>query len=152
MKTLTIGIDASRAAIAHKTGTERYSQRILAELLDQGTDFRFRLYLNQARPLDLPQRAGTEQRPIPFPRLWTHVRLSAELVTHSVDVLFIPAHVVPPVHPAATVVTIHDLGYLYEPQAHTAASRRYLDWSTRWSVRAARQVIAISEATRSDLI
>jgi glycosyltransferase involved in cell wall biosynthesis len=67
-------------------------------------------------------------------------------------VLFIPAHVVPPVHPRATVVTIHDLGYLHEPDAHTDWSRRYLDWSTRWSVRAARHVIAISEATKNDLI
>jgi glycosyltransferase involved in cell wall biosynthesis len=152
MKTLTIGIDASRAAAARKTGTERYSQRIIAELLDQGADYRFRLYLNQRRPLDLPQRADTAQRPIPFPRLWTHLRLSAELAAHPVDVLFVPAHVVPPIHPAATVVTIHDLGYLYEPQAHTDSSRLYLDWSTRWSVRAARQVIAISEATKADLI
>jgi len=152
MKKLTIGIDASRAAIARATGTERYSLRILTELLDQGADYRIRLYLNQRQTLNLPQRADTEQRPIPFPRLWTHLRLSAELVAHPVDVLFVPAHVVPPLHPAATVVTIHDLGYLAEPQAHTDLSRRYLDWSTRWSVRAARKVIAISEATKSDLI
>ena len=152
MKSLTIGIDASRSTTERRTGTERYSQRIIAELVDQDPDSHFRLYLNRRRPLDLPQRANTEQRPIPFPRLWTHVRLSAELLAHPVDVLFVPAHVVPPIHPAATFVTIHDLGYLYEPQAHTDSSRRYLDWSTRWSVRAARRVIAISEATKSDLI
>lgn len=152
MRPLTIGIDASRAAIARQTGTERYSRRIIEELLDQGIDQRFRLYLNGRQPLDLPQRASTEQRLIPFPRLWTHLRLSTELALHPVNVLFIPAHVVPPVHPRATVVTIHDLGYLHEPEAHTDWSRRYLDWSTRWSVRAARQVIAISEATKEDLV
>lgn len=149
---LTIGIDASRASIDHQTGTERYSRRIIEELLAQGVDQRFRLYVNGHNPIDLPQRAGDEQRLIPFPRLWTHLRLSAELARHPVDVLFIPAHVVPPVHPRATVVTIHDLGYLHEPEAHTDWSRRYLDWSTRWSVRAACHVIAISETTRIDLI
>ncbi|MBX6342101.1 MAG: glycosyltransferase family 4 protein, partial [Thermomicrobiaceae bacterium] len=38
------------------------------------------------------------------------------------------------------------------PEAHTAGARRYLDWSTRWSARAAARVIAISETTRRDLI
>jgi glycosyltransferase involved in cell wall biosynthesis len=149
---LTIGIDASRASTARQSGTERYSRRIIEELLNQCVEQRFRLYLNSHHSLNLPQRASTEQRLIPFPRMWTHLRLSAELARHPVDVLFVPAHVVPPVHPRATVVTIHDLGYLHEPEAHTDWSRRYLDWSTRWSVRAARHVVAISEATKRDLI
>ncbi len=149
---LTIGIDASRATIAQQTGTERYSQRIIQELLDLTFDEQVRLYVNKSVPIPFRQRANVGQRLIPFPRLWTHLRLSAELLRHPVDALFIPSHVVPPVHPRATVVTIHDLGYLHEPQAHTDASRRYLEWSTRWSVTAARRVIAISEATKQDLM
>ncbi len=149
---LTIGIDASRAGAEHQTGTERYSLRIIQEIIDLGVDQDFRLYLNQDSPLRLVQRASVDQRLIPFPRLWTHLRLSSELTANPVDALFIPAHVVPPVHPAATVVTIHDLGYLHEPDSHTAASRRYLDWSTRWSTGAANRVIAISESTKQDLI
>lgn len=147
-----IGIDASRSTSEQQTGTERYSRRIIQELLDLGINQRFRLYLNAMTPMPLRQRAYVEQRLIPFPRLWTHLRLSSELARHPVDVLFVPAHVVPPVRPAATVVTIHDLGYLYEPAAHTSLSRTYLDWSTRWSVRAARSIIAISEATKRDLV
>lgn len=147
----TIGIDASRAAIQQQTGTEHYSRRIIQELLDLGVEHRFRLYLNGSTPLALAQRIDTEQRLIPFPRLWTHLRLSTELALHPIDALFVPAHVVPPIHPA-TVVTIHDLGYLHEPGAHQRMSRQYLDWSTRWSARAARKIIAISEATRDDLI
>ncbi len=74
------------------------------------------------------------------------------MARHRPDVLFVPAHVVPAIHPRHTVVTIHDLGYRHFPEAHRAASRRYLDWSTRWSVRAARRVIAVSAATRDDLV
>ncbi len=66
--------------------------------------------------------------------------------------LFVPSHVVPIIHPRRTVVTIHDLGYLYYPQAHTRGSRFYLHISTLFSVRAARRVIAISEATKRDLV
>src|SRR5205823_7414968 len=72
-------------------------------------------------------------------------------VRHRPDVLFVPAHVVPLLHPRRTVVTVHDLGYLHVPTAHPPAARRYLNWSTRWSVRAARRVIAVSAATRDDL-
>lgn len=149
---LTIGIDASRATTSQQTGTERYSRRIIDAVLEIGSAHRFRLYVNAGQALRIPMRAGDTQRLIPFPRLWTHARLSTELLLNPVDRLFVPAHVIPPVHPAGSVVTIHDLGYLYEPDAHRSGSRRYLDLSTRWSVRAASRVIAISTATRNDLI
>lgn len=148
---LTIGIDASRVS-ERQTGTERYSRHIIEALTAAGPHHRYRLYRNATEPIPLRVPAGTEQRLIPFPRLWTHLRLSAELARHRVDALFVPAHVIPPVHPRASVVTIHDLGYLYEADAHTPSARRYLDWSTRWSARVAARVIAISRATRDDLI
>ncbi|HET9014835.1 MAG TPA: glycosyltransferase family 1 protein [Thermomicrobiaceae bacterium] len=148
----TIGIDASRAGTTHLTGTERYSRRVIEGILALHEPERLRLYVNGDRPLALDDGARACQRLIPFPRLWTHLRLSAELARHPVNALFVPAHVVPPIHPRATVVTVHDLGYLHEPGAHTPSARRYLDWSTRWSARAARLLIAISRATRDDLI
>ncbi len=88
---------------------------------------------------------------MPFPRLWTHVRLSTEMFLHSPDALFVSAHVVPLVHPR-TVVTVHDLGYLYFPQAHPLLARLYLDFSTRWNARVAAYVIADSQATQDDLV
>ena len=96
-------------------------------------------------------RAAGEPVCIPFPRLWTHVRLSVEMLRRRPGVLFVPAHVVPALHPPS-VVTIHDLGYLHHPEAHPASQRRMLHWSTRWSVFAARRIIAISENTKRDLI
>lgn len=149
-----IGIDASRAAGPRLTGTERYSQRIIAGILKQEPAEAIRLYVNGDAPLpfDLSRSPDARQVNIPFPRLWTHIRLSAELARHWANALFVPSHVVPPIHPRATVVTIHDLGYLYEPGAHPTWSRRYLDLSTRWSVFAASRVIAVSDATRRDLI
>ena len=68
------------------------------------------------------------------------------------DVLFVPAHVLPLLHPHRSVVTVHDLGYLRYPDAHTAGARHYLDWSTRWNAHQATAVLADSEATRADLV
>jgi glycosyltransferase involved in cell wall biosynthesis len=50
------------------------------------------------------------------------------------------------------VVTVHDLGYLYYPQAHTLTQNLYLRWSTRYNARSAARVLADSEATRQDLV
>lgn len=146
-----IGIDASRVRAEGITGTERYARRVIEHLLQRPCPYRFRLYWNTRSELPFPiDRA--EISVIPFPRLWTHVRLAFELARHPVALLFVPAHVRPLWCPVPAVVTVHDLGYRYEPQAHPLRQRLYLELGTWWSVRRARRVIAISHATANDLI
>ena len=152
---MLIGIDASRATTAHRTGTETYSLHLIRALISLGSGHRFRLYTNGAT--DVPGTSevpGTwfEIRTIPFPRLWTHLRLSAEMLHRPPDVLFVPAHVLPLIHPRRSVATVHDVGYLFYPEAHPPADRRYLDWSTGWNARRSAAVLADSAATKADLV
>ena len=158
---MLIGIDASRAVAARPTGTEIYSRCLIQALLalqDQRASFArhcFRLYFRSVPPTDVFPDVGlcrAEVRVIPFPRLWTHVRLSWEMARRPPDVLFVPAHVLPIVRPRVSLVTVHDLGYLYFPEAHPWPQRLYLDLSTRWNARAATHILADSHATRSDLV
>lgn len=153
---MLIGIDASRAVTAHPTGTETYSKRVIQALLQYesgraGSDeHQFRLYFR-----DPPTEAafpGAELRHIPFPRLWTHLRLSWEMARRPPDVLFVPAHVLPLVRPRVSLVTVHDLGYLHFPKSHPRLQRLYLDLSTRWSASVATHVMAVSGATKADLV
>lgn len=150
---MLIGIDASRATSPEPTGSEHYSWRLINGLLSIPGEHRHRLYMRDRPPAghfrDAP---GVEQVVIPFPRLWTHLRLSAEMMARPPDVLFVPAHVLPLAHPRRSVVTVMDLGYLAYPEAHRWADRVYLDQSTRWNVRQARHIIAISGATRDDIV
>ncbi len=149
---MNIGIDASRAARALRTGTETYSLHLIRALLDLGAEHTFTLYFNQPPGPNLfPARPNVRLRIIPFPRLWTHIRLAAEVRARPPDVLFVPAHVLP-LAPGRAVATVHDLGYRYFPQAHPWASRLYLEWGTRHNARASRVVIADSSATRDDLV
>jgi len=147
----TIGIDASRALSAAPTGTEGYSYHLIRALLPSlDKQYRTRLYFRSApEPQAFP---GAELHVIPFPRLWTHVRLSWEMARHAPDLLFVPAHVLPPVRPKRALVTIHDLGYRYFPEAHPRRQRLYLDWSTRWNARVASHILADSCATRDALV
>lgn len=156
---MLIGIDASRALRGQRTGTETYSLQLIRHLLRLGADHRFRLYCHRTPPAGLfdppgagPQAASAELRVIPWPRLWTHLRLSAEVMRHPPDVLFVPSHVLPLLHPRRSVVTVHDLGYRYFPEAHRRFDRWYLDVSTRFNARTAAHVLADSQATKDDLV
>lgn len=145
-----LAIDASRLAVAEKTGTEWYSLEIIRALAELRPRPRLTLYLRPGQP---PRSApGLRSRTVHLPRLWTHLGLSTALLRDRPDALFVPAHVLPPAHPRASVVTIHDLGYLAEAEAHTRQRRLMLDLTTRWNARAARRVIAISEQTKADLV
>ena len=150
---MLIGIDASRATVAQRTGTEAYSLHAIRQLVAVGTAHRFRLYFNRP-PVQGLIRAGQncQQRVIPFPRLWTQIRLSAEVSLRPPDVLWVPSHVLPLIHPRRSVVTVHDLGHRYWPGAHTARQRWYLEWSARLHARTAAHIIADSKATRDDLV
>jgi glycosyltransferase involved in cell wall biosynthesis len=148
-----IGVDASRALVAQRTGTEAYSLHLLRAMLGAGSGHRFRLYLNAAPPDGrFPAGPQCELRVIPFPRLWTHVRLSVEMLRAPPDILFVPSHVLPLIHPRRSVVTVHDLGHRHYPEAHTQTQRWYLERSTRCHVRHAAHLIADSEATKADLV
>jgi glycosyltransferase involved in cell wall biosynthesis len=150
---MNIGIEAERANHASKTGVEHYAQQLILHLARLNTGDNFTLYL-RTQPQEwfsvLP--SNFKVKVIPFPKFWTQVRLSWEMLWHAPDLLFIPASALPLFHPRRSVVTIHDTAWVNYPEAFTPFMRRYLHWSTKFAVRSAFRVIAVSEATRQDLI
>lgn len=152
MAGLTIAIDASRTTVAQRTGTENYSLRLIRALLQLDSPHRFVLYFRDAPPAGLlPEHPRADVRIIPARRVWTHARFALALWRTRPDVTFVPAHTLPLWFPGPAVVTIHDLGYVYFPDAHTGFSRRYLDWATRHSAQRATRILTGSLATVDDL-
>jgi glycosyltransferase involved in cell wall biosynthesis len=150
---MLIGIDASRAVLPRRTGTERYALEIVKALTVTDSDDRYMLYFNSPpRPGLLPRSDRVRWRVIPSRRFWTIGRLSAEMMVRPPDVLFVPAHSLPPILPRASVVTIHDLGYRHFPGEHPPGTRWLRRVSTTLSARRATRVVAISGATRDDLV
>ncbi|MDX1993255.1 MAG: glycosyltransferase family 1 protein [bacterium] len=149
---LHIAVDASRTLVPRQTGTEYYARALIQALIQQNTRHRLTLYFREAPPPDLfPASPLVSLRVIPFRRLWTHLRFAAALWQDRPDVTFVPAHTLPFLFPGKGMVTAHDLGYKVFPQAHTFASRLYLDLTTRYSTARARIVLADSQATADDL-
>ncbi|MCU0512510.1 MAG: glycosyltransferase family 4 protein [Anaerolineae bacterium] len=153
---LHIAIDASRITRARATGTEHYALQLLRHLIllndARATPHRLTLYFRDAPAANLlPESAHVLHRVIPLARLWTHLRFADALRRDPPDVTFVPAHTLPFVFPGRAVVTVHDLGYRYFPQAHPAGQRLYLDVTTRMAARRATRILADSQATADDL-
>lgn len=151
---MVIGYDASRAFERHKTGTENYSYQLLKALSKIDQTNTYIIYLR-------PNTNGAQRWPdnfkfvtIRWPRLWTQAGLANQTFKDNLDVLFIPAHTSPLIHRPGlkTVVTVHDLGAEYLPKHHQLKQRLYLKWITRYQLKHASKLIAVSEATKKDLI
>ena len=86
--------------------------------------------------------------------LWTQVGLAKQTFHDKLDVLFIPAHTSPLIHQPGlkTVVTVHDLGAEYLPKMHQIKQRLYLKWITNYQLKNATKLIAVSKATKDDLV
>ena len=150
-KKLIIGIDASRSNLAQKTGTEYYSYEIINNLVKNNSRYYFRLY--SKTKLDyIGESAHVENKVMKFPKLWSQVRLSAEILTHPPHVLFEPAHTIPLIHGRKTVVTVHDIGFRHFPELYTPLERIYHNWCMGFSIKHATKIIAISKTTRDDIV
>ncbi|MCZ7672878.1 MAG: glycosyltransferase [Chloroflexi bacterium] len=153
-QSVIIGIDASRAVTAQRTGTEAYAYFLIHALilLAAPRNHTLRLYFNQPPPPGLfPDSPQVETAVLTQRRLWTHLRLARELHRNPPDVFFTPAHVIPYTYSNPSVATIHDLGYHHFPEAHPRRQLAYLRWSTRHNGRSATRLIADSQATKTDL-
>ena len=86
------------------------------------------------------------------PIFWTQMGLTPEMFCYKPDVLFIPAHVLPKVHPKNSVVTIHGLEFEYFPEFYPGFHQRYLRWVTKYAAQNAQKIIAVSQNTKDDLV
>ncbi len=153
---MLIGIDASRAVKDQKTGTEHYSEKIIYHISKIDTKNDYILYApnmpTSGLLLDLPK--NFTWKIMPFPRLWSQIRLSWEIILGKPkpDVVFEPAHTIPIFHHKNTIVTLHDLGFKYYPELYTRFERFYHNWCMDFSAKRAKRIITPSEATKKDII
>ncbi len=150
---MLIGIDTSRVTKEKLTGTEYYSIDIIRALSKLDSQNRYLLYAQfDPRPRLGALPDNFHVKVMPFPKLWSQVRLSFEMLFKKPDVLFVPSHTVPIIHPKNTVVTLHDLGFKHFPELYPTEELAYHNWTMNFSANHAAQVIAPSQFTRQDLI
>ena len=150
-----IGVDGNDANVEKKVGVSMYTIELLREFqrLSNNTTS-FIVYLKDEPRQDLP-RATTffTYKVVPGPFLWSQIFLPVNLFTNKkVDVFFSPAHYAPRFCPVPSVVTIHDLSFIYYPDDFLKEDLVKLNGWTRYSVNNARSVIAVSKNTKRDIL
>lgn len=158
LKARVIGIDASRAFLKRRTGIEEYSYQVIRHLRDiLPSDAQVVLYVRKKWRVGVPEidfalPENWVVRGLWAPRFWTQLALSIEILWRAPDVLFVPAHTVPLIHPRRTVVTIHGLEYEFCPEGYSLWERIYMHYSIKFSCQAASTVICVSENTKRDVM
>ncbi len=166
---MLIGIDASRAFLKRRTGIEEYAYQTIKHLrtaipVTDSVVLYVRKKLEIGPPaggwkleirtpeIDFELPKNWHVRALWAPRFWTQVGLSLEMLLRRPDVLFVPAHTVPIIHPKKTIVTVHGLEYEFCPEAYPFLARLYMRFFIRHSCRVASTVICVSENTKRDVM
>jgi len=101
--------------------------------------------------LDIHQVSRTTEAP--FSRIYIEQIETPRLLRQMNAGLYHGLGFVAPLRPPCpTVVSVMDLSFITQPQAHKRFNRAYLSWLCRASCRRAKRVIAISEWTKRDIV
>lgn len=155
---MKLAIDGNEANIEHKVGVHQYAHEILWAFYRQNTDnknkHQFHIYLKDAPGKDLPhQKNWWQYKILKGRKFWIISKLSPELMTgKKFDLFFSPSHYLPIFTPLPKVFTAHDLGYLEFSQQFNKKDFFQLKYWTANSIRSATKIIAVSEATKQDIL
>jgi len=142
-----IAVDANPAVREVTTGTEVYTRELCRRLGTVAPDFDWTFFAG--RP---STGVGFDVTVAPFRRLWSQVRLPIAVTAAHADLLFVPAHSIPLAWRGRVLTVVHDLAFERYPDAYPATERLFLQATTRLAVRRCPLLIAVSEATKADLV
>lgn len=154
MKKLSIALDANEANVANRVGTGQYCYQILSHWYKQDLPLEFHLYhRDPLLPHMPPARPNWQYTKVSPKRAWLSFSLPLYLSTHQKqDLFWSPAHYAPAYGAKRSVVTIHDLAYEYFPDMFLKRDLYKLKNWTKRALSHAHAVIAVSEATKDDLV
>jgi glycosyltransferase involved in cell wall biosynthesis len=157
-RAIHVGVNAHLLSLAEgyrSAGITWYIYHLLGHLPEADSRIDYTLFMSERRYVAAPgvqvqlSRLPTHR---PWARIvWEQVAQPGIVSRMGVDLIHEPAFVGPLASACPFVVTIHDLSFLFYPQGFRALNRLYLKLFTRWSVRRARRIIAVSESTKRDL-
>lgn len=152
---MNIAIDATRAIVPRWGGIENYTYYLIHALARTHGAHQLTLLTQtcqESRPL--PQGLGIVRKEIRPPRLWTQLGLSRETLNPSYDVLLLSGQNVPLLYNwrLPTVVVFHDLSPTLNPEQYRFPGILYLRLFSFLAAKLATHIIAVSEATKNDLI
>lgn len=146
-----IGIDA-RLTYYRVGGTSTYIRYLLNALEAIDRHNTYTVFRSRKADEQLVRRFGHAPLWTPCHHKIERLALSVELARHRLDVLHSPDFI-PPLRGAKRhIITVHDLAFLMWPEHMTDESRRYYNDQIQAAVDHADHILAVSEATKRDIV
>lgn len=157
---MKIGIDARSLSSPKPTGVGLYLLNILQQLealeREKKSKNKFYLYSNKdfAQGDDLDKEIFTKVVvPFKIGSLWPYVRLKKIVKKSDLDVFWGPQHVLPKkVRGVKYLLTVHDIALLINPAWGSFVNNFQFKHFVKSSVKRADKIIAVSNATKNDLV
>jgi glycosyltransferase involved in cell wall biosynthesis len=144
----TIAIDL-RLTYYRQGGIAEYMRQLLAALTDLSPPQKLLALHNFRMDESLGNRVNCYT---PSHHRLESIALGLELLPRRIDLLHSPDFIPPKFGAKKYVITVHDLAFLLYEDIQTADSLRYYAGGIRRAVRQADRIIAVSAATRDDLM
>ncbi len=157
---MKIAIDGNEANISKRVGVNQFAYEVIwgiYNLIDQDKyeKHNFEIFLHNQPQTDLPPECDWWKYKVFGPnKFWTLTGLPAKLFRekNNIDVFYSPSHYGPAISPVPFVCSIMDLGFLKWSEQFTKKDFYQLKYWTKWSVKRAKKIIAISEFTKKDIV
>lgn len=147
----TADLDASRI-----DGTRIYLFELLKRFGSLAPHIYFHLYHKKTFNPELtpPTFPNYILHAIPFPSQWMQTRFAWSMFLTRPEKIFFPVQAVPVFLPKKTrvTITVHDLAFQKYPETFTRVTRFKLNFLLKRAVARAEHIIAVSEATKHDLL
>jgi glycosyltransferase involved in cell wall biosynthesis len=156
---MLIGIDGNEANIRNRVGVNVYAYEILKNfsLLQDEWKAKHKIvvYLKENPLQDLPKETQFfKYKVISGGSFWIIRKLTPNIIfdTPRPDIFFTPSHYIPPFLPIPCVCSIMDLGYLNFSEQFKKKDFWQLKFWSAYSINISKAIIAISEATKNDIV
>ncbi|HUE75895.1 MAG TPA: glycosyltransferase family 1 protein [Chloroflexota bacterium] len=147
---MRVGIDA-RMLHYQRAGIATYVSGLLRGLRAVAPDLALTALVSARSTEDVCTDVPQVRILTPPHHRWEQITLPLELMLHRFDVLHSPDFIPPFRRGSRSVITVHDLAFLRFPHLLTDDSRRYYGQIGN-AVKSADVIIAVSQATRRDLV
>lgn len=151
-------IDGNEANITQRVGSNVFAFELLValeELTRANTKVEWTVLLSSAAVEDLPEeRKGWQYQVVGPKPFWTQIGLPLHLFfhQHKYQVFFTPGHYAPRTSAIPYITSVMDLGFLKFPKQFRKKDYLQLKEWTRYSVKHAAKVLAISDFTKQSIV
>jgi glycosyltransferase involved in cell wall biosynthesis len=151
MLTMRIGLDL-RITYYTDGGIARYARRLASALPELAPEHEHVHLYRRGHHETFSARARRVVCWTPAHHQFERSALGLELLPKRLDLLHSPDFIPPYFGVGRRVITVHDLTFLHHPEFLTEDSRRYYAGNIRQSIEVADAIIAVSHATKADLV